>query len=37
VEEMEKRTDWGNLIQPKALETPATAEERKRQLRGPDW
>ncbi|MGD9043146.1 MAG: TolC family protein [Desulfobacterales bacterium] len=37
VEEMEKRTDWGDLIQPKALETPATAEERKHQWRGPDW
>ena len=36
VEQMEKRTDWGDLIQPKALETPATAEERK-QWRWPDW
>jgi NodT family efflux transporter outer membrane factor (OMF) lipoprotein len=36
VEEMEKRTDWGNLIQPKALETPATPEERQ-QWRPPDW
>jgi len=36
VEEMEKRTDWGDLIQPKALETPATAEERQ-QWRWPDW
>jgi NodT family efflux transporter outer membrane factor (OMF) lipoprotein len=36
VEEMEKRTDWGDLIQPKALETPATAEERQ-QWRRPDW
>lgn len=36
IEEMEKRTDWGNLIRPKALETPATAEERK-QWRWPDW
>jgi NodT family efflux transporter outer membrane factor (OMF) lipoprotein len=36
VEEMEKRTDWGDLIQPKALETPATAEERKK-WRSPDW
>ena len=35
-EEMEKRTDWGDLIQPKALETPATPEERK-QWRRPDW
>ena len=36
IEEMEQRTDWGNLIQPEALETPATAEERK-QWRWPDW
>ena len=35
-EEMENRTDWGNLIQPKELETPATAEERQ-QWRWPDW
>jgi len=35
-EEMEKRTDWGDLIQPKALETPATPEERQ-QWRPPDW
>jgi NodT family efflux transporter outer membrane factor (OMF) lipoprotein len=36
VEEMEQRTDWGNLIQPKELETPATTEERQR-WRWPDW
>jgi NodT family efflux transporter outer membrane factor (OMF) lipoprotein len=36
IQEMEKRTDWGNLIQPKELETPATAEERQ-QWRWPDW
>jgi NodT family efflux transporter outer membrane factor (OMF) lipoprotein len=36
VAEMEKRTDWGDLIQPKALETPATADERKL-WRSPDW
>ncbi len=36
INEMEERTDWGNVIQPKALETPATAEERK-QWRWPDW
>ena len=36
VEEMQKRTDWGDLIQPKALETPTTAEERQ-QWRWPDW
>ncbi len=36
VEEMENRTDWGSLIQPKELETPATPEERQ-QWRWPDW
>lgn len=36
VEEMENRTDWGSLIQPKALETSATPEERQ-QWRWPDW
>ena len=36
IQEMEKRTDWGNLIQPKELKTPSTAEERK-QWRWPDW
>jgi outer membrane protein TolC len=36
IEEMENRTDWGDLIQPKALETPATAEERNK-WRSPDW
>ena len=36
VEEMEKRTDWGDLIQPKELETPATPEERQK-WRWPDW
>jgi NodT family efflux transporter outer membrane factor (OMF) lipoprotein len=36
VEEMENRTDWGDLIQPKALETPATSKERT-QWRWPDW
>jgi len=36
IEEMEKRTDWGDLIEPKEVETPATAEERK-QWRRPDW
>jgi NodT family efflux transporter outer membrane factor (OMF) lipoprotein len=36
VEEMQTRTDWGDLIQPKALETPAAAEERKK-WRSPDW
>ena len=36
VEEMEKHTDWGNLIQPKEVETPATPEGRKH-WRWPDW
>ncbi len=36
IEEMVKRTDWGDLIQPKEVETPATAEERQ-QWRWPDW
>ena len=36
IEEMEKRTDWGNLIQPKEFEPPASAEERQ-QWRWPDW
>jgi outer membrane protein TolC len=36
VEEMAQRTDWGNLIQPKEIETPATPEER-RKWRSPDW
>jgi NodT family efflux transporter outer membrane factor (OMF) lipoprotein len=36
IQEMEKRTDWGDLIQPKEVETPTTAEERK-QWRWPDW
>jgi NodT family efflux transporter outer membrane factor (OMF) lipoprotein len=36
IQEMQNRTDWGNLIQPKELETPATAEERQ-QWRWPDW
>jgi NodT family efflux transporter outer membrane factor (OMF) lipoprotein len=35
-EKMEKRTDWGDLLKPKAVETPATPEER-RQWRWPDW
>ena len=36
IEEMQKRTDWGDLLMPKALETPAAADERK-QWRRPDW
>ena len=35
-EAMQQRTNWGDLLQPEALATPATAEERG-QWRGPDW
>jgi NodT family efflux transporter outer membrane factor (OMF) lipoprotein len=36
IEEMQKRTDWGDLLMPEAVETPAAADERK-QWRRPDW
>jgi outer membrane protein TolC len=36
MEEMEKRTNWGDLLEPEALVTPASAKER-RQWRSPDW
>jgi NodT family efflux transporter outer membrane factor (OMF) lipoprotein len=36
IEEMRKRTDWGNLLMPEAIETPAAGEERKN-WRWPDW
>ena len=36
IEEMQKRTDWGDLLTPKAVETPVSAQER-RQWRWPDW
>ncbi|MBW2438241.1 MAG: efflux transporter outer membrane subunit [Deltaproteobacteria bacterium] len=36
MEQMEKRTNWGDLLEPEALATPASAEER-RQWRWPDW
>ena len=36
IAEMEQRTDWGDLIEPKEVETPATADERK-QWRWLDW
>ncbi len=36
LEEMQKRTDWGDLLQPEAVETPAAPEQRK-QWRWPDW
>jgi NodT family efflux transporter outer membrane factor (OMF) lipoprotein len=35
-DKMEKRTDWGKLLTPEAVETPAAPEERK-QWRWPDW
>jgi NodT family efflux transporter outer membrane factor (OMF) lipoprotein len=36
LEQMEKRTNWGDLLEPEALVTPASARER-RQWRRPDW
>jgi len=36
IEQMEKRTNWGDLLEPKALATPASAKERQ-QWRWPDW
>ncbi len=36
IEQMEKRTNWGDLLEPKALVTPASAKERQ-QWRWPDW
>jgi NodT family efflux transporter outer membrane factor (OMF) lipoprotein len=36
MEQMEKRTNWGNLLEPEALATPASAKERQ-QWRWPDW
>jgi NodT family efflux transporter outer membrane factor (OMF) lipoprotein len=36
IEEMQQRTNWGNLLEPSALATPASAEERQ-QWRWPDW
>ena len=36
IEQMEKRTNWGDLLEPKALATPASAKERQ-QWRVPDW
>ena len=35
-DEMRKRTDWGDLLEPKAL-TPPSPEERKAIIRKPDW
>lgn len=34
--EMQQRTNWGKLLEPAALVTPASAKERQ-QLRWPDW
>ena len=36
LEEMKKRTNWGDLLDPAALATPASAKERQ-QWRWPDW
>ena len=36
LEEMEKRTNWGDLLEPEALVTPPSAKERQR-WRLPDW
>jgi NodT family efflux transporter outer membrane factor (OMF) lipoprotein len=36
MEDMEKRTNWGDLLEPEALVTPASAKERQ-QWRRPDW
>jgi hypothetical protein len=36
MEEMKKRTNWGDLLEPQALVTPASAKERQR-WRRPDW
>lgn len=36
LEQMEKRTNWGSLLEPEALVTPASASERQK-WRAPDW
>jgi NodT family efflux transporter outer membrane factor (OMF) lipoprotein len=36
IEEMQQRSNWGDLLEPEALATPASAEERQ-QWRWPDW
>ena len=36
IEQMGKRTNWGDLLEPKALATPVSAKERQ-QWRWPDW
>ena len=36
IAEMQQRSNWGDLLEPDALATPASAEER-RQWRRPDW
>jgi NodT family efflux transporter outer membrane factor (OMF) lipoprotein len=36
MDEMQQRTNWGDLLEPKAWATPASAEERQ-QWRWPDW
>ena len=36
IEAMQQRTNWGDLLEPEAVATPASAKER-RQWRWPDW
>ena len=36
IEEMQKRTDWGDLLIPREVEAPAVPDDRKR-WRRPDW
>jgi NodT family efflux transporter outer membrane factor (OMF) lipoprotein len=36
IEEMQQRTNWGDLLEPEAVATPVSAKER-RQWRWPDW
>jgi hypothetical protein len=36
MDQMGKRTNWGDLLEPEALVTPASAKERQ-QWRWPDW
>jgi outer membrane protein TolC len=36
LEEMQQRTNWGDLLEPEAVVTPASAKERQ-QWRWPDW
>jgi hypothetical protein len=36
IEAMRQRTNWGDLLEPEAVVTPAEAKERQ-QWRWPDW